>query len=188
MAIVGAAFLGAVRLADAAVHVQHDDALRLAGMHPIDPSAGQIGESREVRLARQPRGLKAGHLTGRSGLTIQPVATDHGAHRRIVRETVSIVHVLIPGQAAEHRLTQRAGQQVPGVHATTTFRQRRASKIGQSEGVIKLPVGEQTRVGGDPAAVEFQLQAAVERDPQSATIRFTRWVVHPRASSSPATR
>ncbi|SPE35166.1 hypothetical protein SBBP1_790004 [Burkholderiales bacterium] len=33
-------------------------------------------------------------------------------------------------------------------------------------------------IGGDAAAMEFQLQAAVEIDPQRAIIRFTRWVFH----------
>jgi hypothetical protein len=38
------------------------------------------------------------------------------------------------------------------------------------ERVIQFAVGEQSGIRGDPAAMEFQLQAAVEIDPQSAVI------------------
>ena len=96
----------------------------------------------------------------------RPVAIHHSAHRRIMGETFSVVHILIAGEAAEHRLAQQAGQQVTGVLATAAFRQRRASQIGQPERIIQFAVGQQSGVGGDPAAVEFQLQAAVEIDPQ----------------------
>jgi len=39
-------------------------------------------------------------------------------------------------------------------------------------------VDQDSGIGGDAAAVEFQLQAAVEIDPQRAIIRFTRWMFH----------
>ena len=152
--------------------------LRPARMHPVDPGAGQIGQCREVGFAGQPSGLEAAHLAGRGGATIQPAAIHHGAHRRIMRQTVGIVHVLVAGEATEHRLAQQAGQQVARVLATAALRQRRTRQIGQPERVVEFAVGEQSGVGGDAAAVEFQLQAAVEIDPQSAVIRFTRWVFH----------
>ena len=58
------------------------------------------------------------------------------------------------------------------------LRQRRASQIGQPERVVQFAERQQASVGGDAAAMEFQLQAAVEIDPQTAVIRFTRWVFH----------
>ena len=53
-----------------------------------------------------------------------------------------------------------------------------AADRGQAEGVVQLAVGEQAAVGGDPGAVELELQAAVEGDPQGL-FRFTRRVRHP---------
>ena len=76
---------------------------------------------------------------------------------------------------------------MPGVLATTAFRQRRPRHIGQPERVIQFAVSEPSGVGGDPAAVEFQLQAAVEINPKRNLIRFTRWVFHPRAPASTTT-
>lgn len=73
---------------------------------------------------------------------------------------------------------------MPGVLATAAFRQRRPRHIGQPERVIQFAVSEPSGVGGDPAAVEFQLQAAVEIDPKRNLIRFTRRVFHPRAPAS----
>ena len=55
-----------------------------------------------------------------------------------------------------------------------------ASKLRQAENVIEFPEGEQPGVGGDPGAVELQLQAAVESEPTTGFWRFTRWVFHPR--------
>jgi hypothetical protein len=42
---------------------------------------------------------------------------DHGAHRRIVAESLGVVEVLVPGQAAVDRLTQQGGRGVLSVLA-----------------------------------------------------------------------
>ena len=65
-----------------------------------------------------------------------------------------------------------------GVLATAVFRQHRTREISQPERIVKFTVSQQSRVGGDATAVEFELQASVEIDPQRAIIRFTRWVFH----------
>ena len=48
------------------------------------------------------------------------------------------------------------------VLATPQVRQRRPGKIGQAENLVQLAVGQEPSIGGDLAAVQFQLQAAVE--------------------------
>ncbi len=149
-------------------------------MHPVDPGARQIGQRREVGFTGQPPGLKTAHLAGRGGLTIQAGAIHHGTHRGIMSETIGVVHVFIPGETAKHGLAEQPGQHVPGVLAAAAFRQRRPRDVGQPERVVQLTVCEQSGVGGDPAGVEFQRQAAVEIDPQRPVISFTRWVFHPR--------
>ena len=104
-----------------------------------------------------------------------------------MRQTFGIVDILIAGEAAEHGLAQQAGQHVAGVLATAALRQCGTSQIGQPECIIQFSVGQQSGVRGDPAAVEFQLQAAVEIDPQNAIIRFTRWVFHEPTTMTDAT-
>ncbi len=46
-----------------------------------------------------------------------------------------------------------------------------------------FPIREQTGIGRDVAAMEFQLQAAVEIDPKASLFRFTHRVGHDRAPS-----
>jgi len=67
---------------------------------------------------------------------------------------------------------------VASVPATAAFRQRRTGQIRKVERVVQLAVSQQSRVGDDAAAMEFQLQAAVEIDPEGLVIRFTRRVFH----------
>ena len=167
---------------DAAVHIEHDRRVRPAPVHPIDPGAGQIGQCREVGLAGQPSGLETAHLAGRGGTTIQPAAVDHGTHRRIMRQAIGVVHILVAGETAEHGLTEEPGQQVAGILATAAFRQHRSGEISEAKRVIQFSVDQDAGIGGDAAAVEFQLQPTVEIDPENAVIRLTRWVFHPRAS------
>ena len=66
------------------------------------------------------------------------------------------------------------------VLASTQITQRRAAQIRQAENLVQLPVGQEPSIGGDLAAVEFQLQAAVEIDPQRVLSRVTRWVTRVR--------
>jgi hypothetical protein len=49
----------------------------------------------------------------------------------------------------------------------------------EAERIVEFPEREQPGIGGDAGTVEFELQPAVERDPQLRPFRFTRRVVHP---------
>ena len=103
-----------------------------------------------------------------------------------MRQALGVVNVLVAGEAAEHGLAQQPGQQMAGVRAAAAFRQDVTGQIGQPQRVVEVAVGEQPGVGGDAAAVELQLQAAVEIDPQRPVIRFTRWVFHGAATEDAA--
>jgi len=109
---------------DTAVHVEHDRGLRFARVHTIDPGTGQISQCREVGFAGQPSGLEAAHLTRRGGGVIEAIPIHYGAHCRIVRQAIGVVHVLIAGETAEHGLPKQPGQQVAGVLATAALRQQ----------------------------------------------------------------
>ena len=56
-------------------------------------------------------------------------------------------------------------------------RRRRPGDLGQPESLVQLAVGQEASVRGDLAAVKFQLQAAVEIDPQMRLCGFTRRVI-----------
>ncbi len=48
------------------------------------------------------------------------------------------------------------------------------AQLARPEYIVQLAIGQESSVGGDPAAVEFELQAAVEIDPQMGLSGFTR--------------
>ena len=153
-------------------------------VHPVDPGAGQVGERREVRLGRQPLGLEAAHLAGRGRRPVDALPADDGAHRRIAGEPLGVVDVLVAGEPAVDRLAQQAEQPVADVLAAPALGEGRCGHRGQAEGVVQLAVGEQAAVGGDPGAVELELEPAVEGDPQGL-FRFTRRVRHPAPARPP---
>jgi len=109
-------------------------------MNPVDPGAGEAGQRGEVRLAGQPARLEPPHLAGRGGPAIQSAAIDHRAHRRIMRQAFGVVHILMAGEAPEHGLPQQPCEEMAGVPATATLRQRAAGQIGQPERVVQFPV------------------------------------------------
>jgi hypothetical protein len=53
------------------------------------------------------------------------------------------------------------------ISATRIGRHR---QVGQPESAVQFPIGQQPGVGGDATAVDLQLQATVETDPQGAVI------------------
>ena len=71
--------------------------------------------------------------------------------------------------------------QVPVVLAAPRLGQDRSGPAGQPQRVIRFAINERTGIRGDLAAVEFQLQAAVEFDPQRRRYRFTHRARHDRA-------
>lgn len=91
---------------------------------------------------------------------------------------ISVVDILVPGEPTEHRLPELRHQAVPTVLAGSAVGQHFARTLAQAERVIQFPKRQQSRVRSDHRAMEFQLQAPVEIDPQIARLRFTRWVRH----------
>ena len=126
----------------------------------------------------QPLGLEPAHLAGRGRRPVEPLPADDGAHGRVAGEPLGVVDVLVAGEPAVDRLPQQAEQPVPDVLPAPALGEGRRGRRGQAEGVVQLAVGEQAAVGGDPGAVELELEAAVEGDPQGL-FRFTRRVRHP---------
>ncbi len=108
MAVVGGSFLSAMGRADAAVHVEDDHLRRSAVVHPVDPNAGQGGQRRQIIIRRQPFRLEPSHLAGRGGHPIEALTVHDGAHDRIVREALGVIHVLVSGEPTEHRLTKKS--------------------------------------------------------------------------------
>jgi len=140
---------------------------------------GQIGERREVLLLGHRAGLEATHLARRRGLIGHCAAAYNPAHRGIVPEAVGVVHVLVPGEAAEYGLTELGEQRVAPVLPGAWMVEQVSGQRRQAEGVVGFTEREQASVGGDGRAVELQLQAPVEIEPETILLAFTRRVIHP---------
>jgi hypothetical protein len=172
------ALLSSVGWALGTIHVENDVVGRFAGVDLVDPSAGESREGREVDVARQPLGLEAPHLAAGSRMAFQPLATDDGSHGWIAGEPLGVIDVLVAGEPAEHRLTEQSAQLVADVLAAPAIEQLGDCDLGEPDCIVEFAVSEQTAIGGDLAAVEFELDPAVEAGPQRRLFGFIRRVHH----------
>jgi hypothetical protein len=80
-------------------------------------------------------------------------------------------------------LAEQPDQLVARVPTTAPVEQFSDRHVGEPEGVVELAVGEQAAIGGDPGAVELELDPAVENGPQRELFGFTRCAPHVRDPS-----
>jgi hypothetical protein len=177
--VVRGPFLRAVGWAHAAVDVEHERRPRPLRLDAVNPAPRQVGQRREVLLLAHRARLEAPHLTRGRGLVCHCAAADDPAHRGIAPEPVGVVHFLVAGEPTEHGLAELRDLGVapvlPGARVVEDIgRQRR-----QAERVVEFPEREQASIRGDGRAVEFELQAAVEIEPETFPLAFTRRVIHP---------
>jgi hypothetical protein len=116
--------------------------VRSSLVHLVDPLAGQIGESGEVRRTGQPLGLEAAHLAGRGSSPFDRPVADHPTHCRVAAQSVGVIHVLVAGEPSKYRLPQQTDQQVAPVSASACLRQSLAAACGQCENVVQFAVGQ----------------------------------------------
>jgi hypothetical protein len=71
------------------------------------------------------------------------------------------------------------------VPAASTIAEDGCSKIRKAETVVQFAIGEQATVRRDARTVEFELDPAVETEPQRSLAAFTLRVHHSALASSP---
>jgi hypothetical protein len=186
--VVGTALLGAMSLTTAAVDVEHNRGLRPACVHPIDPSPGQIGQSRATRFASLVNNAVSKRPTCSSKQHDGPTHRGPSITARIAGSCArrsAVVDVFVAGKSAEHGRAKQNPQQVAGVLTTAALRQHRKHKISEAEHVIQFSMGQDAGIRSDTIAMEFQPQAAVEIDPQRAIIQTAlKKGIHPRVELS----
>src|SRR5262245_57485649 len=155
-----------------------------SAVHKVDPLAGQVGKSRKVLVCSKPLRLKAANLARRSRTAHDGFAADNPAHRRIVAQTLGVVHILVSGKATKYRLPEQPGQCVPTILATACVGQNITRYLGQTEYVVEFAISQQPSIGGHQGAAKLEHQAAVEIQPNSIRSRFTPWVRHRRLARS----
>jgi hypothetical protein len=73
-------------------------------------------------------------------------------------------------------LPKQTAQLVGRVLAAPAVEELRERDLREPEGIIEVAIGEQAAVRGDPRAVEFKLDPAVECGPQRRLSDFTNRV------------
>jgi hypothetical protein len=180
MAVPDAHLLFAMGRTDARIHVEHDAARRTPSMNEIDPLSRKIGKGRKVLFGGEPSSLEAAHLARWGGTAMSRLTADDPAHRRIMAQTLGVVHIFVSGKAAKHGLPQHSDESVPAILAGPCVREAVAGHRGQAERVIDFPVGQQSGIRGHDGAAKLEHQTAVEIEPENLIIRFTRRVRHGR--------
>jgi hypothetical protein len=90
---------------------------------------------------------------------------------------ISVVRTFpLSAKATKHRLTKLTRHAVPCVLAGAAISENIPGHHSQAKGIIKLSIGEKPTVGSDLGTVKFQLQTAVEINPQRRRFAFTRRV------------
>ena len=145
-------------------------------------------ERLHVGIGRQPLGLEARHLAARSGGTIEPVTANDRSHGRVAGEPLGVVDIFVAGEPTEHGLAEQPAQLVARVLATAAVEELRDRDLGEPQDVVQLTVGEQPAVRGDPGAVEFELDPAIESGSQRGFFGFTLRVPHDHVPSVVPTR
>ena len=92
-------------------------------------------------------------------------------------QAFGVVHVIISGETPEHGLPKQPDQRMAAVPAGPRIGEHIAGHCAETEGVVEFAIGQQSGIGGDPGAMELQLHAAVEIEPERTIDRFTRWVL-----------
>src|ERR1700732_1967269 len=82
-------------------------------------------------------------------------------------QSSGIIHVLVSGEAAEHRLPQHSNESMAAALAPARIRERIACNHRQAEHVIEFAIGQQSGVGGDDRSTKLEHQAAVEIEPEN---------------------
>src|ERR1700730_18095611 len=178
MPVPDTVFLLAMRRAHARIHVEQDTSRRTATMNAVDPFAGEIGKSRKVLFRRKPSRLKAAHLAWRSRCIRGRLSADYPPHRGIMAQALSVVHIFISGKSPKYGLPQHPDECMPAILASACVGERIPRHRAEAQRVVQFPVCEQACVGGNHRSAKLKHQLAVEIEPESAIIRFTRRVRH----------
>ncbi len=147
-------------------------------MNGIDPLAGKIGKRRKVLFRREPTRLEAAHLARRCRCPQSRLAANNPTLRGIMAQALSVVHVFISGKSPKYGLPQHPDECMPAILASACVGERITRHRAEAQRVVQFPVCEQACVGGNHRSAKVKQQSAVEIEPESAIIRFTRRVRH----------
>jgi len=93
-------------------------------------------------------------------------------------QALGVVNIFIPSEPTEHGLPQHSDESMPAIPARACVGEHLARHIAETERVIEFAIGQQSCIRSDHRSAKLEHQSAVEIEPESAIIRFTRQVRH----------
>ncbi len=176
MAVVGAAFLLAMDGALGRVHVEHDGLGPVAGLGLADQLAVDRHQPDQVLVAGEHAGLEALQSGGQRCAAIPvPLRADQ-AKRWVGGDAHGIVEILVARQPRVDRLPHQIRQRELGVLALPRVDEKLVDELAQTEPLVQFTAQQQPAVGGDPRALEIDLQKTVERELKRLAIFVTHSV------------
>jgi hypothetical protein len=89
-------------------------------------------------------------------------------------QPLGVVDILVAGETPENRLAQERAQAVADIPAASAIAEHGCGEIRETKSVVQFAIGEQATIRRDTSAMEFELDPAVETEPQSRLLAFTR--------------
>ena len=93
-------------------------------------------------------------------------------------QAFGVVHVFVSRETTENGLPQHSDKSMPAILAGSPVRQRFPCHRAEAKRVVEFAIGEQASVGGHDRTAKLEHQSAVEIEPESLVVRFTRRVRH----------
>ena len=157
-----------------AVHIQHDPLLGIDGFRLGDQFAVDAGQATEVLLLGQHLGLKGLQAGGQRRATIPSLLRTDQPERRILREPLGVVDILIARDAAVDGLAEQIGERKLGVLPAPRITQVLGDQFAEAQPFIQLAHQNEAPVGGDARSLEIDLQRSVKRE-----LKWLDFVSHP---------
>ena len=131
-------------------------------MNPVDPMSRHISQRRAIVGRGQNFGLEPPHLACRCGLGINGPSSDHLSHRRIRRQTICVIQIIISRQPTEDRLAQEANERMQSIAASSGVSQNSTRNVVQAQHLIRFPKQGKSTVRPDLGPMKFQPEPAVK--------------------------
>jgi hypothetical protein len=139
MTVPGGALLRSMGRADRAIHIQRDPLRWLAFLNSVDPLTRHISQCSAIVGGCQHLGLETPHLACRGGIGIHSPSADDLPHNRIKRQTIRVIHIIVPGQPIEDRLAQQTNQCMQPTVTRPRVSQQTTRNVVQAEDFIQFP-------------------------------------------------
>jgi hypothetical protein len=104
-----------------------------------------ISKSGKVLFDCEPARLEAAHLARRGRATMRRLTADNPARRRIMTQTLGVVHIFVSSKTAEDGLPQHANKSMAAILARARVGDRLTHHRGQAERVV-VAIGEQSSI------------------------------------------